>query len=61
MVRSRPQHTGRVIQVAIVLNVDGQAAIFLVRECSADGSRRAVADAVRSLCSDKLVVLREIP
>ena len=59
--RGGPQDTGCIVQIAVALNVDAQAAVLPVGERRADRGRSAVADAVRSLPADVLVVLIEIP
>src|SRR6186997_707734 len=61
MVDGRPQHAGRVVQIAIRLNVDRQAAVLLVRERGAHGGWRPVADAVRAVSADELMMLPEVP
>ena len=40
VMRGGPQDSGRVVQIAVALNVDGQAAVFLVRQRRTDGSGR---------------------
>ena len=45
VMRRRPQHAGRVEQVAVALDVHRQPAVLLVGQRAAHGRRRAVADA----------------
>ena len=55
VMRRGPQHAGSVVQIAVVLDVDGQAAVFLVGQRRAHRRRSAVADAVAALsrrCTD---------
>ena len=59
--RRGPQNSRRVHQVAVALNVDGQAAVLAVGQRRAHGRWRAVADAVAARAADVLVVLVEIP
>ena len=61
VMRCRPQHAGRVVHIAIGLNVDGQPSIFPVCKRSTHGSRRVVADAAATLASDVVVVLIHVP
>ncbi len=46
VMRGGPQDAGRVVQIAVALDVDGQAAVFAVGQRRADRGRSAVADAV---------------
>ena len=61
VVRGGPQHAGRVVQIAVALNVDGQPAVLAVGERGADRGGRAVADAVRAMPADVLIVLGRNP
>ena len=56
--RGGPQHAGRVVQIAVALDVDGQPAVLAIGERRAHGGRRAVADAVGAVPADVLIVLR---
>ena len=56
--RGGPQHAGRVVEIAVGLDVDGQAAVLAVRQRRAHRGRRAIADAGGALRADVLVMLR---
>src|ERR1700682_4295421 len=55
-----PQNGGSVIEIAIALDVDRQAAVLLVGQRRAHGGRSIVADAAGTLTADVLVRAVEI-
>ena len=57
MVGSGPQHSGSVVQIAVALDVDGQAAMFFVGQSCAYRGWRLIADAGAALRSDIVVWL----
>ena len=61
VMRRGPEHSGRVVQIAVALDVDGQAAMFAIGERRAHGGRCSVADARAALRADELIMFREIP
>ena len=61
MMRGGPQHAGRVVQIAVGLDVDGQAAMLAIRQRRAHRGRCAVAHAARALPADVLIMLVELP
>ncbi len=61
VMRRRPQHARRVVQVAVALNIHRQAAMLAIRQRRAHRRRRAVADAVSAVSAEVLIVLLEIP
>src|SRR5579863_7128795 len=61
MMRGSPEHSGRVHQIAVALDVDREAAVFAIGERRADSCGRAVADAVAALRSRIVIMLIHIP
>src|SRR6267142_4371618 len=61
VMRGSPQHTRREVEIAISLDIDGEPAVLLVGQGSANGCWRVVADTARALAADVLVVLIEVP
>ena len=61
VMRRRPQDSWGVHQIAIVLNIDGQAAILPVCERSAYRGWRAVSDSVATRRANVLIMLVEGP
>src|SRR5438552_5356128 len=61
MMDSRPQDTRGIIKIAVGLDVEGQTAVFTIRQSGSDSCRRAVSDTVGSVPADELIVFREIP
>src|SRR5262249_31532447 len=49
------------VEIAVGLNVDGEAPVFAVREGGANGGRGAVTHRASSLTTDVLIVLVEVP
>ena len=56
-----PQHSGRVVQIAVALNAHAQTAMLAVGQCRAHRCRRLVADARSALRADVVVMLAEVP
>src|SRR5262249_14591022 len=61
MMHGSPKHAGRVIEIAVGLNIDDDASATLRRESSADGSRSAVAHAACALATEISVRFVVIP
>ena len=61
VMRRRPQHAGRVVEVAIALNVHRQAAMLAIRQRRAHRRRCSVADAISAVFTQVLIMLLEVP
>ena len=61
VMRRGPQHSGRVVQIAVALNIDGQASMLFVGESRAYRGGRLIADTCAALRSDVMVGLAEVP
>src|SRR5882762_4702883 len=61
VMRGGPQNARSVVEVAVALNVDADATVFLVGERGAHGRRSAVTDAVCALTADEVIRLVEVP
>src|SRR5579864_9133471 len=59
--RGGPQRLGRVHQVSVVLEIDGEAAVFTISNCRTHCSGSAIAYADRSRLPDVMIVLLETP
>ena len=57
--RGGPEDARRIIEVAVRLDVDGQAPVLAIGERGTHGSRRAVAHAARALPADGVLVTLE--
>jgi hypothetical protein len=56
-----PQNTRGVVQIAVGLNVDGQAAVLAICKSCADRRRSVVADTAGTLAADVVIVLVHVP
>src|ERR1035438_1993748 len=56
-----PQDSGGVVQIAIALDADGQAGVFLIRQGRAYGGGGLIADAGAALGSYIVIGLVEVP
>ena len=61
MMRGRPENAGGVVQIAVALDVDADAAVLLVGQRRAHRGRSAVADAISAVAADELIMLVEVP
>ena len=61
VMRRGPQNSGGIHQIAVILDIHREAAVFPVGERRAHRGGRAVTDAVAAGAADVLIVLVEIP
>src|SRR5215467_10424403 len=59
--RGGPQDAGSIIEIAVALDIDGQAAVLLVGQSGADSRGRAISDAISAATADELVMFVEVP